>query len=375
MGTSGELTSRERLLRCIRHEPLDRTPASAYYIDPYDETTYRNHEPRYLEYVEICKQYDDTFTPAGIGGQGIYWSASDKVRAWSEEEREGPIHRITSYIETPQGVLQSRHRWDDGIATTWQLEPLLKGPEDEARLLSMPFEPPELDFSDYERKTANIGQRGIVQVGIPDPICMVYPAMGWKGFSMAALERPGEVLRLLDFFAERLEWLAEQIAAHCHETSVRIAGPEYVGPGLASPDLFRRYCLQYDRRLVEIIRRSDNFACIHCHGPLGGIVDMIGAMEPHILEPIEPPPDGDVPLTELKRRLGERICLMGYIEFRHLEYDEPEVLERRVAEACRDGGDTGYVLLATDGPIQAPSRRCVENHRVFFEAARKYGER
>ncbi len=370
-----ELTSRERLLRCFRHEPVDRTPATVYYIDPFDEATFRSRHPTYLQYAEVAKQYDDTFAPAGVPCPGVYWSASDKVRAWSEEETDGPVHRITGYIETPKGLLRERHRRDDGIATTWQLEPLLKSAEDEQRLLSMPFEPPELDFSAYDRKAASIGGRGVVQVGVPDPICVVYPAMGWQRFSEAALQRPRDVLRLLEFVSERLEWYAEQVAAHCHEAVIRIAGPEYVGPGLASPALFQEFCLAFDRRLVEIIRGSGNFACIHCHGKLGAILDMIAEMQPHILEPIEPPPDGDVTLRELKRRVGDGICLMGYIEFRHLEYDEPEILERRVRDACRDGGETGYVLLPTGGPIQELTDRSLGNHRLFFHAAREYGRR
>jgi len=368
-----ELSSRERLLRCFRHQEIDRTPATIYEIDPWDPSTYQSQHPTYLQYVEIARQYDDTFLPVGFGNEGIYWSASDEVSARSETQVEGSTHYLTHILETPKGTLTARYRRDEGVATSWELEPLLKSKEDEAKFLSMPFVPPKLDFSEYYRKAQAVGERGVLRPGLSDPICVIYPAMRWERFSQAAMERPRDVLRLLEFVAERLEWYVREIAQHCHETVFRICGPEYLGPPLASPKLFRDFCLAFDRRLVEIIRSTDNFACIHCHGRLGAILDMIAEMEPHLLEPLEPPPDGDVTLKELKRRVGSDICLMGYIEFRHLEYDEPRVLEQRIAEACRDGGETGYVLLPTAGPIQALTERSLNNHRLFFEAARKYG--
>lgn len=370
-----ELSSRQRLLRCFRHQEIDRTPATVYYIDPHDPSTFRSQHPTYLEYAEIARQYDDTFVPAGVGGQGIYWSASDQVSSRTETHIEGSTHYLTNILETPKGTLTSRHRRDEGVATSWELEPLLKTRDDEEKFLSMPFVPPQLDFSNYDEKASAIGDRGVLITGLPDPICIIYPAMRWERFSAAAMERPRDILRLLEFVSERLEWYVRRLAEYCHETVFRIAGPEYLGEPLASPRLFRDFCLDFDRRLIEIIRASDNFACVHCHGRLGGILDMIAEMQPHLLEPLEPPPDGDVTLKELKRRVGGDICLMGYIEFRHIEYDEPHVLEQRIAEACRDGAETGYVLLPTAGPIQALTQRSLENHCLFFEAARRYGRR
>ena len=116
---------------------------------------------------------------------------------------------------------------------------------------------------------------------------------------------------------------------------------------------------------------------LHCHGRLNDITDGIAELAPAALEPLEvlPASTADISMAELKRRLGRRTCLMGGVQAAELEGLTPERLDARLQEVIEAGAPGGgFVLLPTSAPIEHPlSRRVLENYRVYFRAAAKYG--
>lgn len=76
-------------------------------------------------------------------------------------------------------------------------------------------------------------------------------------------------------------------------------------------------------------------------------------MGPAGLDPIEPPPQGDMTLVELRRAVGRDIVLFGNIEAAEIEQMAPAAFEQRVRQAIRDGtaGDgRGFVLMPSSCP-------------------------
>jgi hypothetical protein len=105
-------------------------------------------------------------------------------------------------------------------------------------------------------------------------------------------------------------------------------------------------------------------------------MDGMRKIDPMALEPIEPVPKGDIPLNDIKQRIGDRICLMGYIQYNDLEFDRPDVMERKVHSAIQQGAaGGGYVVFPTAEPISRISDRMLENMKAFISAGRKYGRR
>jgi uroporphyrinogen decarboxylase len=52
-------------------------------------------------------------------------------------------------------------------------------------------------------------------------------------------------------------------------------------------------------------------------------------------------------LAEVKRRYGGRICLVGNVDPRVIEFGALEDVEREVDRCLREGGREGYVLSAS----------------------------
>jgi len=124
-----------------------------------------------------------------------------------------------------------------------------------------------------------------------------------------------------------------------------------------------------------VVQDHGNFACIHCHGKLDAVLEKIVSMKPDALEPLEPPPSGDLLLNQIKKRVGDKICLMGYIQYRDLANGSKDDIERKCREAIEMGAEGGgYVILPTAGPITALSERELENHKQLLISAKKYGK-
>ena len=84
--------------------------------------------------------------------------------------------------------------------------------------------------------------------------------------------------------------------------------------------------------MVRMIQAHGGFARIHSHGRLKDVLDMIAGMEPDALDPIEPPPQGDVELHYVRQRCGEQIVLFGNIEIADIENLPPTSSKQRSAE-------------------------------------------
>ena len=88
------------------------------------------------------------------------------------------------------------------------------------------------------------------------------------------------------------------------------------------------------------------------------------------IEGLDPPPKGDIILSDAKDTIGDRVCLKGNVDTILLEEGSPSSIEEKVREcidsAARGGG---YILSAVDQPT---SKTPSENMTAFVKAGKKY---
>jgi uroporphyrinogen-III decarboxylase len=134
-----------------------------------------------------------------------------------------------------------------------------------------------------------------------------------------------------------------------------INGPEYAMPPLMSPCDFEEFVMRYDRAMVSKIHEHGKLAHIHCHGRLERCLERFAAIGTDGLNPLEPPPLGDVDLRDAKRRIGERVCLVGNIQYEDLASSSVEGVEALVKQAISQGAPGGgFILALCAAPYQVP---------------------
>ena len=99
-------------------------------------------------------------------------------------------------------------------------------------------------------------------------------------------------------------------------------------------------------------------------------------MGPIAIDPIEPPPQGDIELSEVRRQYGKELVLFGNIEFADIEHTEPAQFEKIVAQSLKDGTDgegKGFALMPSSAPISRTiSPRIMTNYEAMVRLATKF---
>jgi uroporphyrinogen-III decarboxylase len=107
-------------------------------------------------------------------------------------------------------------------------------------------------------------------------------------------------------------------------------GPELCIPPLASPRDFREFVFDYDKRIIDMIHDAGGLCWVHCHGKLGPVMKMFVEMGVDCLNPIEPPPMGDISLLKARSRIGDHVALEGNIEQGEFYTATPQRMEQLV---------------------------------------------
>ncbi len=354
------MNRRERLMATLEGRPVDRPPVNFYEINGLDEDASDRDpfniysHPSWKPLLDLARDKTDRIVMRPVRFRNIGPSPLDEATTIKTEVENGS--RVTIRTVRAGGrTLTTRSRRDPDVNTTWVLEPLLKDAEDIKAWLQIPPDERvgEVDAEpvlDTERRLAD---SGIVMLDTPDPLCLAAGMFDLGQFTVLAMTEPALFHRLIEWHARALLRRTEAIAEALPGRLWRIFGPEYAAPPYLPPTLFREYVVRYDKPMVRAIQRRGGFARIHCHGKLKAILDAIVETGCTGLDPIEPPPQGDMELAEVRRAHGRRWVLFGNLEASDIENLNTSDFERKVRKATVEGTSgegRGFVLMPSACP-------------------------
>jgi len=322
------MTSRERLITALRRGRPDRVP-----VGPFGLGALRHDDSLTAELVRIT----DPFIPCGSGGDAV-WGEGAPVEHLTEGDRTVTI------AHTPKGDLRSvRRRTAKTYAT---VEFFCKTYDDAEKWLSLPYRPPEVNLSDYERWKQRVGEEGLVMAGIGDGVCLPADLFSPQDFSLLWADAPDLMRRLVRVAADRYNAHVEKLCKAGVE-AFRIVGGEYASVQLG-PAAFEELVVQPDAELCAIMRKYGAISYFHNHGPVTRFYDQFRRIEMDALDPLEAPPWGDCDLAEAKRRIGREVRLVGNLDDMEVLDKLPwEEIEPIAAERLAAAGPDAFVLGGT----------------------------
>ena len=359
------MTRRQRLMATLRGEPVDR-PAVNFYevggfnIDPSDPDEFNVYnDPSWRPLLELAEGQSDLIRMRSPVKKRSHDVDSGSLRGeffTTEEYVEDGCRcrRLTLTIGGRTMTSLTRRRPD--ADTVWTIEHLLKSTDDLKAWLELPDEvfAEDVDVTGLIEEDRKLGDRGIVMVDTEDPLCAAASLFDMGDYTIIALTEQ-------ELFHRLLEKLSHHIYARTEKTAIefpghlwRIYGPEYAAEPYLPPSLFVEYVVRYTGPMVETIQKHGGFARIHCHGRTGAVLDHIVEMGAAAIDPVEPPPQGDVELANVRREYGDKLVLFGNIEFADIENTEPAQFDKIVEKSLRDGTDgpgKGFVLMPSSAPI------------------------
>lgn len=363
----------QRVLTALQCREPDRVPVFLY-LNPYVNSDWYSNDPSYSEVLQACKRYADTihdweFPP------GFFHTAVPL-----EQETRQLADGVTEYVvHTPAGPLSCQVRVDWRGGVNWREGNMVKRwicePGDVERLLSLSYVPSRPNLKSVLQAREFTQDKWVVQATFEDPLC-VGGMIDATTLALWTIENRGLLRSLFDVALERI--VAE--LQYCLENGVGpiyyINGPELALPPLMSPHDFDEFVVEYDRKLVELVHSyPGNYVIIHSHGRVNKFLEKFASIGIDGLNVLEPPPIGDTVLAEAKKRIGDRVCLIGNIQYDDLARGTEGQIERLVADAIEQGAPGGgFILSPSAFPYERPlPHRAARNMIRYLEVAHEKG--
>lgn len=196
-------------------------------------------------------------------------------------------------------------------------------------------------------------------------ISPVYLAMGMEAFALALYDDPSLVEALLDRYSD---WSARicRKATECGFDLIWTADDLAFKTGpLVSPDMFRRILLPYLQRVADAISLP---WVLHSDGDLSRLMPDLIDLGISGLNPIEP---GAMDIVQVKRRWGDKICLLGNVDVHTLSSGTADDVRREVRHLLAHVAPEGGYILSSGNSL--PSYARPENVRVLIDTLKEYG--
>ncbi len=236
-------------------------------------------------------------------------------------------------------------------------------------LIDLP--PSEPDIDAVKAKEVQIGEHGLPYAEITDPFAIVSEMFPTDTFYIKILNDTERIERLISLTHERL---VACIEALCRDTGcpfiLRLVGAEMAVPPFLSPDKFLRFEGEFYRQVAEIASKYDILTAFHCHGHVREIMDDVWSMGYNFIEPFEPPPRGNVSISEALTAAEGRGIVFGGIDDVTLTTGTPGEV-REAVKRCLDDARCSkkpFILSQSATPFHDPlPERAKENLLLFMD--------
>jgi len=298
---------------------------------------------------------------------------SDRWKIEKEVISENPYMTERFSITTPRKKLFMKLQSDN--YTTWVKEPLIKDKAD-IEIFNKYAPKPICDVDQVNMIANDFGERGILRGPVPG-----FDIYGQPGCWQDAVVLVGTERLIMETFDDPT-WVHEMLAilmSRKKKFLISAGGAKYdlleLGGGSASttvisPRIFEEFVAPYDKELIDLAHKKGHKVVYHTCGGMMPILEIITEMNPDAMETFTPPSlGGDVDLAEAKKRIGDKVCMIGgFDQFKYFSSCDPDDTRKAVRKCFKDAGNGGgYILSPSDHFFEAD----IECLKAFANEAHK----
>jgi uroporphyrinogen decarboxylase-like protein len=367
------MTRRERLTAIFRGEAPDR-PAVKLWGAGFQRVAVL---PAYEPVRDAAIELTDLMESSAAAFNLHYGAKAEAITHTETRETDSPdwVEDVFT-VQTPHGPLSSVSTRSTRKLPGYQKEHLLKEPDDIHKLLSIDYEPLVREIEAHEELDRKIGDAGIVMFGLDHAMYGLERLIGSENFALWSLDCEDLLLEAMGEFARRIRQHAEWALAAGVKGVFGWVGPELCIPPLMSPAAFDTYVTALDKPLIDLIHNGGGCVWVHCHGKMSPVIEKFVDMGVDVLNPIEPPPMGDLTLAEAFALVGDRMGLEGNIETHDLMMAPTELLREKIHTSLDAGAGRRHILCPSSGYMEAPepSEQLIRNLLLYVNESVRYAE-
>ena len=369
------MTKRQRLLTAIGGKVPDQVPVSPTIHWRFAEKLLgRYHWKDVLEAHNVVGSIFSWRPPISIGPNSDYdprWGM--EMRVVSERGTERTYERV---IRNRKGELRAIHSigFDPADPTLgFQREYFVKDPS-QWDVIEAYWQdeldgdgPPEHEELDEARDL--VGDEGVAGTTNNGTFARLSLMRGMEGMLLDLMDQPDRMHALID--------LAYQCRKREIDSFLASKGDVYTydicwatGAGI-SPDMFAEWVLPDLIKVCDLVRDlPDKYIGFYTLGRIGGFLDMMVRAGPDFIASFEQN-EGDITLADAKRRVGDKICLIGNFDPLILQDGSLEDARREARRCIEEGMAAGGYVLGTGDEV--PPGTKLDNLRAMVEIAEQYG--
>ena len=368
------MTRRERLSAIFAGRTPDRPAVKIWGADP----RWPCAQPGFERVRQCALAKTDLFL--GSGSPFHIYAGQHAARLIESKEEPTPspdwVHVVTTW-HTPQGDLREVFIKSTRGKPGYEHEYLLKEPGDIRRLLSLPYEPFPFDAKAYRETDACVGDKGMAMFGLDHAMYAVQRLIGSENFALWSLTDDDLLLEAMRVFAGRtLAHVRAAVEAGIGSAVFGWVGPELCIPPLMSPAAFDRYVTALDKPVIDAVHNAGGRIWVHCHGKMRPVIGRFADMGVDVLNPIEPPPMGDLTMAEAFATVGDRMGLEGGVETHDLMTAPTERIRAMVHAVLDAGRHRRLILCPSSGYTESvtPTEHEIDNWLHFIDEGVRYAE-
>ena len=377
---TAQLTPRRRLLRAIRHEPVDRVPISPRFFD-YLHGTAGCTCPHHC--LDFARRFDfDPMVPYRppqnnylLHHHGPYHDLP-QVTVTIDTEDTGDTLTIRRRFRTPAGELTDvRCIVRPGSTVTFDhiIEPAVKDRADLDRVRYLLVDPALAFVGEIPLLVKAFGEHGLLTVQATQGVDQfLMDALGVEHALLMWYDDPDLLRDLLRLFLDYHQAILRRIL---ELDVVDVIFEPWYNLGVSvgwSPAQLRELALPLIREDVALIHTHGVLVDYYDDGKLKDVLPDLADAGVDVVETLAPPPLGDVELADAKRGVGDRLCLKGHVDQVNIvNRGTPEQVRQAVKDAIAIGAPgSGFILGTADSfrPETPP-----QNLRAYFQAAHEFG--
>ena len=233
-----------------------------------------------------------------------------------------------------------------------------------------PGEIPVHVFGTLDRVVARAGDRYSVHGEVRAPLDHFLNLLGMEDGLMVLLDNPEGALRLLDKTTQWSVALAvAQVRRGAH--AIKISSP-FAGMGFLAPAMYEEFIIPFERRIARAVKAEGAFVYTHTCGAIGDRLDLMVQAEVSGIECLDPPPLGNVDLSDAVERLNGKIFIKGNVDpVNTLLRGDAEKIRRDVTEILETAGRAMQGFILSSACSVAPPVK-PDNMKLMVELCRRF---
>lgn len=362
-----EMTPRERYMAIYENREVDRPAFRLWGFEPGMGLLHPAYAPVCKLAAELTDVVNGGSSPFSFYG-GIH--AHENVSCVREKTDDPNWDIVKTFFHTKRGDLIQRDLVSNCGEPGYTVEYAAKEPEDLLAIVDMPYEPFEFKTEGFYDADKRVGDKGICMFVLPHPGYTVQMLTGSENLAYFSVDDRSAVDYAISTFTKRAVDHTKCAVENGIKGVYGWVGPELLIPPLLNKQDFRDFCVKYDKQIIDVVKESGNYFWVHCHGKVADLLDDFIYMGVDVLNPLEPPKNGDVDLEKVVEKYGNKIGLEGNVEIQDIIQAEPDVLLDLMEKCVSAGKKSGrFVFCPSAGFMEYthPDERYINNLLMFLK--------